>query len=174
MRQPRSPELNQQIIDLTLALGSALSKWQEVEGNVFLLFASLARGGSVPNPCTVVYETLIHFEHKIAATDALFKFRVSDTALVEQWGTLLNRTRRKTKIRNKIAHWRIWTDSDDTARPPFLAQHLHRRSTDIKDFGKSSSGAMFAADLYDHARGFAELANDLDAFRRGFLQTKPS
>ena len=169
MAEPRSSKLEANIVSLTTAIGAAMAKWQEVEGNIFLLFVALAQGGPLPNSCTVIYETIMHLEHKLAAVDALAQYRLAskDAKLLEQWTKLNKRIKRKSRIRNKVAHWRVWYDTKSDPDRPFLAPHLYRQLADAKDFSKSSGGALGATDILAHAAAFGALADEI----RQFLET---
>ena len=48
----------------------------------------------------------VHLENKLAAIDALAQYRLAskDAKRLEQWAHLNNRIKRKSRIRNKVAH----------------------------------------------------------------------
>jgi hypothetical protein len=166
MPDSKSSTSKKEIEELTMALGAALAQWGVVESNLFLLYAVLCRGGEFPNTHSIIYEALVHTDSKLAVIDALVEFRIKDQKLLGQWTTLHNRIRRRIKnVRNKLAHWRIYSSDQSTEHSAFLAAPIYRQSTKVKGFGRSDSGAMSAKDLWRHAASFNELKDEI----RGFI-----
>ena len=157
-------DLNEKAREVANNLGLAMAQWGKVENEIYLLYCGLCLAGGYPNPCSVIYESLIHLDTKMAVVERLIEFRMTDPAGLAAWTPLDNRLRRKIKnVRNKLAHWRVWTDSE--RRVAFLGPPLHEPHSQVPAFGTAHGGAMSAKDLENHAVAFAALADDLREFR---------
>lgn len=167
MNDASKAKLNKKAEDVANALGVAMAQWGVVENELYLFYAALCEAGPYPNPSAVVYESLIHLDTKLNAIEALVRFRITDEKQLAAWTRLSNRIRRKIKkVRNKLAHWRIWRDNEKQIA--FLGPPLLRPAREIPDFGTSHGGAMFKDDLIEHARQFTQLADDIRDFLRNY------
>lgn len=157
-------ELNAKALEVSNALGLAMTQWGKIENELYLLYATLCSGGESPNPYSIIYETLVHLEVKINVISALIDFRITNAETLSTWTTIENKLRRKTKrVRNKLAHWRVWRDVEKGT--VFLGPPLYTQSSKVPDFGTSHGGAMFSKDIEDHAVSFSELAQDVKNFK---------
>ena len=153
------------LTEITSALGTALAQWGVVEGELYLLYLCLCRGGEYPNTYSVIYETIVHLDGKLSAIDALVRFRINNEETLAEWTALQNRTKRKIrKVRNKLAHWRIYSRNRDGKTIVFLGPPMYLPTNQVPNFGTAHGGAMFAPDLLTHAKNFSALAQDIRKF----------
>lgn len=154
-------DLDKKALQVATNLGIAMAQWGNVENELYLLFCALCGSGPFPNATSVIYETVVHLDTKVNIIDALIEFRLSDDVALGDWRTLENHLRRKIRrVRNKLAHWRVWRDrAKGTA---FLGPPLYQPSTSTSDALK---GAMSADDIMQHALRFEGLADEIKNFR---------
>ncbi|WP_414831700.1 hypothetical protein [Afifella sp. YEN Y35] len=165
MADDSSTESRAEANEVAQALGIAMAQWGVVENRLFLLYLVLCGAGQPPNTASVTYETLVHLDTKLNVIDRLMKFRSNEAVTLEEWASLLNKVRRKIKkVRNKIAHWRIWRNTEKGRA--FLGPPLFVHPDQVPDFGSPQSGAMTAHDLLDHADRFTELADQIEKFMK--------
>jgi|SRR5581483_738878 len=162
---------------LALALGSAMAAFGKVENQLYLLYGALCEPRDVRSPYSVIYETIVHLDTKLSIIDELVKFKIKNPELLNRWATLHNKIKNKIRrVRNKIAHWRLWTSSDEKHLPVFLGPPLYFNSNDVPDFGTAHGGAMTAKDLWGHAKNFEALAQEIrdfiHAYKPGALPRK--
>ena len=172
MARERASE--KEVIELVTALGTALAQWGEVEGQLYLLYAALCEPGPFPNTHSVIYETVVPLDTKLSIIDALVEFKVKDDALLARWAKLLSKIKSKTRrVRNKLAHWRVYQSTDEKHFPVFLGPPITVQTQNIPDFGTSHGGAMRAKDIIEHAKNFTALAAEIreftNAYRPGVL-----
>lgn len=168
----------EEVIEFTSALGSAVAHWGKVEAEMYLFYMTLCADGTYPgfpNAYSVIYETIISIGAKLSIVDALAKFKITDEAMLKEWATLENKIRRKIRrVRDKLAHWQVWRGNDTSAMPIFLHRHLYIPSSQIPGFGTAHGDAMGTSQLQEHAINFRTLSEEISAFRvrvRTLLQT---
>lgn len=152
---------------LALALGMAMGEWGKVEAEIFILYLGLcAEDAAPPNPASIVYESMVHLDTKMNAVSNLVRFKFGDDNLVyPAWTSLETRIRKRIKkVRNKLAHWRIWKHS---TKPDlyFLGPQLTNPSTQLAPaFEASHGGALFADDIFEYVTTFGDLGDEIRAF----------
>lgn len=169
-----SDEAERQTQEITHALGAAMANWGEVENQIYLVYCALCLPGSFPNTHSVIYETVVHLDTKLAIIEALLEFKLKENdPLLEQWAALQKKIKRRIKnVRNKLAHWRVYRVKRGDTLEVFLGPPLHVESHKVPDFGTSHGGYMKASDLLGHAKSFRELAFEIRNFVHALLPGK--
>ena len=95
--------MNEKAREVANNLGLAMAQWGKVENEIYLLYCGLCLAGGYPNPCSVIYESLIHLDTKMAVVERLIEFRMTDPAGLAAWTTLDNRLRRQDGVDPRLA-----------------------------------------------------------------------
>lgn len=151
--------------DIHAAVGNAISTWAEVEMNLGIVAALCLNPENIEVGLRAYYSHLV-FEGKLALTDAVVSYRLSEhNSESSEWNSIANRLREKNKNRNKIAHGQIINTAtiidgsqiDDLEFAPFFASSFFK--------SKGHSKGLRVKELNEIASGFTKISYRLSEFR---------
>ena len=124
---------------LFVKLGQALATWQGIELMLGFIFAALF--GSGDRDATEIVYTDMAFSRKLAVIDKLFKYRIKDRVLLDDWKKLNKTISRLSRKRNDLVHSQFISIPSPDANGETTTL-LTRSLSDI-DMSKAGSIEMF-------------------------------
>ena len=96
----------QDIRELYLAIGYAVSKWEHLETRLFLLYSNLASRDFFAD--TQAYSAILSFRARATTIERLAEYRLKNhSETLKQLNTMLERIKRLSQRRNEVVHGQI-------------------------------------------------------------------
>lgn len=102
-----------EVDEIAKAVGFAISKWGEIEGNLCSLYAAALRIPVYASAREAFY-SIISFQAKIKVVDACFKMEfAAEPDLISDWSTFKKDAVKVSKKRNELAHGSVMVVNTD-------------------------------------------------------------
>jgi hypothetical protein len=155
------PTFDAALVEMTFALGMALTQWQLVEHKIYQLFVFLC-GKSDERAINVIFHEL-SLELKMRAIMELVRLR--DKGFLSAWDEASKAVYRQKRLRDKLAHWTVVGSEAEGGK--FIA-YLCPPTTSLqakKVIANPNGGAIDADTLRNDAiTGFLGAAAAIDRF----------
>jgi hypothetical protein len=156
----KNQDLKKELKEFYAVLGEAFSIWGGVELAVYRLFI-LALDCRFESTASAAYHSIGSFRGKLNATDATITVRFGKTRFYDQWVKLHKTIRKKSDIRNELAHWAVGTDMSAES-----GQRINM-SPDFSDIRKSPRhtgkprSKIYLSDILKAGKDFTDLKINL-------------
>lgn len=166
--------LDQAYHEITLALGYALTQWQQIEHKLYQLFICLC-GRCDQEAITVVFHEM-SLETKLKAITELVRYR--DNSFLPTWDTCSKAVFKQKSLRDKLAHWTVVGTKNKEGRyltylsPPITslgAQKLHETIVANPGAGAIDADTLNARSIKD----FGAAAHSVHLFMMSLPETWP-
>lgn len=167
-KQPN--KLQSDLVAARAAIGEALTTWAVVEDDLCTTFVR-ALTAETNRPAVLAYFAIRSFEARLSAVNAAISGRYDlPKELHEEWESLSNKIRRKSKARNELAHCSLLSlnhRSDEVKIFPFFS--MVEDFTPDPDEGKSSKveenyKSLKIGDVAQRSESFGKLIKKIRAF----------
>jgi hypothetical protein len=167
------PQYPEEEKEFYMAIGKAITQWQEVEGKLAMIFSASMSGNQRTEKmhnayANAAFHTVLNFETKLGMTNsaiemAHFSLGYTDLKMLEAWHPLFNRASRRAKRRNELAHFQMHYDWN---RKPGRRYYLRPNTMDMRAWMKFAGHPPERDTCLIRATGqsFEKLGLDLTAF----------
>jgi len=164
--------------EVCAALGRAISCWSEVESELSRIYAVTIRSPNLGVAVEAFY-AVIGFDSKLKMTDVAVRGTCGNHPdVMTTWANLVNRIKRQSKTRNKLAHGAVkglgkpmteFNENDDSLQGCWFIPYYGMLRYEQGIFGIQSRAEKFdAGDLKEIGDRFLALTNEL---QRLFLES---
>lgn len=143
-------------------LGYAIGTWQHVEMQLFRIYSRLVRCENY-YVASAAFHSIINFNARLGMTDAAASVAfASDEAALKRWVRLEDRCNKRSKMRNKLAHFIVMygINKPISESGPFLTPSIY----DVRGGPLAGRKQIDVNQLKAIARSFEKLADDLRLF----------
>ena len=157
----------EQLTAFYAAFGAAVATWQRVEVFVYLLFAHIIQSAH-ERPLSAAYHQVMNFSTRLSMLDEAVAARYAGNPetqpTAEAWEQISTRISRKSKSRNKIAHYVLYFDPTmrNKERQMFISV-----SAVHPDRDNINNSAIHGSELTDMSKAFETLLQEAIAFGHG-------
>ena len=144
-------------------LGEALTAWQAVEQEAYMLFVALM-GEADSKLVSIVFHHIQSFESRASLLDRCAYFAVQDTKLAERWDSLRKRLNKSAQIRNRLVHFAPGYQHSAEFKGYLIGPSHLDATYAIKDRWKNPDLTMDQTQLAEASYDFESLATDLATF----------
>lgn len=154
-----------QIGDFYVRLGMVLAAWQFVESTLAMIYAA-AIGSQNYDALTASFHTPANFKTRLDMVREAVRRSGFDEDLISEWKGLYNKTSRKSKLRNKVAHSIVMYEPKQRDRNRQLFMCPSVVDPTRFDFSFPQSDVITQKELDEMIQSFERLRSDLMTFFR--------
>jgi hypothetical protein len=146
-------------VQFLTALGEALDEWARVENHLCFVFMVCLRAPH--RRATAAFFAVDSFRSKLTMVDSVFRLAGLDAAKTQEWKDLHERFKRKSTLRNQLAHYEVL---EDTSARPGERFSLRPRILDPRSRSVFEAQGFRLSELRNIRLGFSELVHDTARF----------
>lgn len=148
------------------AIGIALTEWQYVEKDLYLIFALLIDSPH-EKALAAAFHSALNLNIRLDMVDAAAQFRLEGTPLLAEWDSIRDKVDTRARLRNKIAHYTV--SYNRKARSKHKRIYMEPSHYDVTSHKKMNKQQKTACDLR-FLRGLETSFNELSHEMYNFIR----
>ena len=148
---------------LSMHIGRSITSWQSVESGLFLLYAKLIAS---PNLAAVSasYHSIMNFNIRLDLVDAAAQIMLEKSPYLDSWNKLRERCETASRLRNKLAHFTVVTDTRKNVRHKVYLTPTFYDSTTNRKYRKKARPRLNWKEVLKYEGRFERLSLELERF----------
>lgn len=146
------------------ALGRAISKWADIENNLFLLYQRIINSENRFG-MSASYFSIVNFSNKLDMVNKVLRASFYENEMVEKWERLFDRIRSNNIHRNHIAHFSTtFNNLNKSGHTIYLSPSISNINAAIAGKTLSKKFTYNTERLEELVPVFSQLAKDIHLF----------